>query len=96
MQPSVSWSLDLSGHDAAELLRDFLTELLMMFERDQHMMTAIDCRQFDDHGLVAVAQMNQIDPETSVFDREVKAVTYHELAIRTITGGVEATLIVDI
>lgn len=94
--PVTPVSLDLGGHDAAELLRDFLTELLILFERDQRMMTTIDCRQFDDQRLIAVAQMNQIDPETSVFDREVEAVTYHELAIRTITGGVEATFIVDI
>jgi SHS2 domain-containing protein len=41
-------------------------------------------------------QTRAIDMEASVLEREVKAVTYHELAIREIDAGFELTYIVDI
>jgi hypothetical protein len=41
-------------------------------------------------------QARTIDAGRSVPGHEVKAVTYHELAIRPIPGGFEATYILDI
>ncbi|MCL2330825.1 MAG: archease [Phycisphaerae bacterium] len=40
-----------------------------------------------------------MDRERSSLDREIKAVTYHGLAIRSVggeVGGYEATLVVDV
>ena len=51
---------------------------------------------FDDTQLTATARMRLVNEADSSYHREVKAVTYHELAIRPIPGGYEATFIVDI
>lgn len=91
-----SLSFDISGNDPAVILRDFLTELLILFERDRRFAPEIDVSTFTASGLEATAHTQLVDFERSEFHHEVKAVTYHELAIRAIEGGYEATLIVDI
>ncbi len=89
-------SFDLSGGDQADLLRDFLTELLVLFERDAEMVSDITVEAFEQRRLTVSGAARRIDKENSVFDREVKAITYHELAIEKISGGYEATIIIDI
>ncbi len=89
-------ALILGGADQAQLLRDFLHELLLLFEREKRMATAVQVRELQPTRLVALVTSRPVDRERSSFDREVKAITYHELAIRPIEGGYEATVIVDI
>lgn len=87
---------DLGGEDAAGLLRDYLAELLILFERENRIVTAIDAADFTETHLKADATARAVDEERSIFLREVKAITYHDLAVRTIPGGFEARVIVDI
>lgn len=89
------FSLDLSGDDPAILLRDCLTELLVVFERDQCLVEPTD-GDFTTGRLSVRGRRFRVDEKKSVYYREVKAITYHELAIREIAGGFEATIIVDI
>jgi len=89
-------SIELTGGDTAELLRDFLTELLFLFEHDGRMITRITSPVLDESLLAATCTTAPIDEDACIFAREVKAITYHELAIREIPGGFEATMIVDI
>ncbi|HKQ49837.1 MAG TPA: archease [Phycisphaerae bacterium] len=89
------FSLDLSGDDSALLLRDYLTELLILFERDQSFVESSGSA-FNAGGLSVRGRKFAVDEAKSVYYREVKAITYHELAIRPVTGGYEATIIVDI
>jgi SHS2 domain-containing protein len=87
---------DFVGDDAAGLLRDYLAELLTLVERDARVVAAADVTAFTDDRLTVTAHTRALDNQRSVFHREVKAITYHELDIRTIPGGLEATFIVDI
>jgi len=91
-----SISFTLAGDDPPVLLRDFLAELLVLFERDARRAILLDDITFDDHGLKVTARTAHVDRNRSDLIREVKAVTYHELDIRPIEGGYEATIIVDI
>jgi len=84
------------GDDDATLLRDFLNELLILFERDKRRIVRVEGVRFSAHELLVVAKSAPIDLGRSDFLREVKAITYHELTIRRIDGGLEATFIVDI
>ncbi len=85
-----------TGSDATELLRDYLAGILLLFERDHRKASTLETPVFDDGRLAVVYRTRSVDSEKSVYYREVKAVTYHELAIRPIPGGYEATVIVDI
>ena len=90
------FGFDLEGLEASVLLRDYLNELLILFERDLLRVDDLNVETFNNRRLVASAQALPIDRHRSHFHREVKAITYHELDIRTIAGGYQATVIVDI
>jgi len=87
---------DLTGRESAELLRDYLAELLILLERNHRVVTAVDPSIYTEHRLAVTVQTGRLDGKRSSLLREVKAITYHELDIRLIPGGYEATLIVDI
>ena len=91
-----SFGFHRRGEDDATLLRDFLNELLILFERRKKRVVRLDGVRFSHRELLVAATVAPIDPDRSDYLREVKAITYHELAIRNVEGGYEATFIVDI
>ena len=89
-------TFDLTGEEPGELLRDYLGELLILFERDARIASAVEVSTFTDSRLAVTVHARPIDRGSSVFHHEVKAVTYHELDVKAVPGGYEATIIVDI
>ena len=88
--------IELHHADTAVLLRDYLDELLVLFDRDHRIATAANVSAFGEGRLEAMLETVLVDHERSVYQHEVKAITYHELDIRPIPGGFEAAVIVDI
>lgn len=88
--------IELQHADIAVLLRDYLDELLVLFDCDHRIVTVANVSTFGEGRLVAVVETTLVDHERSVYQHEVKAITYHELDIRQIPGGFEAAVIVDI
>jgi SHS2 domain-containing protein len=86
----------LTGAEPAVLLRDYLTELMWLFERDHRIAINPNVLEFSADRLVVEGQTVELDSERSACQREVKAVTYHALEIVVIPGGFQATIIVDI
>jgi SHS2 domain-containing protein len=87
---------DLVGGDLPCLLRDYLAQLLLLFDCERGIVVAIDVEAFEPGRLRAFGQSCRLDRTKSSLDREVKAVTYCGLEIRPIAGGYEAKYIVDI
>lgn len=85
-----------SKEDAALRLRDYLAELLLWFDRDRRIAVEHTVREFRPDCLVVEVRLCPVDEDRSACVREVKAVTYHELAVREIPGGFEALIILDI
>ena len=88
------WEFD--GDEWHLLLRDYLAELLALFEGDHRLVTAVTAATFDGTRLRVTAQSAAVDREHSAYQREVKAVTYHELALQRTAAGFTASFIVDI
>ena len=86
----------LTGDDRAVLLRDYLAELLVLFDRDRDIVTNVEVTVFDERCLHVTVQAARLDDERSTYHHEIKAVTYHELEVRRTGSGYEATYIVDI
>lgn len=82
--------------EPAVLLRDFLGELLHEFEVERRRATDIDVSVFEDDRLRVKVSLAAVDFEGSELEREVKAITYHELTLRPTDVGFEAKYIVDI
>ncbi len=93
---ATDWRCDLRGDDPAVLLRDYLAEVLLLFDCEHRRIGHLRVLQFDGGQLQVQATADAIDSARSVLVREIKAVTYHELAIRRTADGYEATFIVDI
>lgn len=87
---------ELADAEPAVLLRDYLAELVVLFEQERRIATEHDVETFGGGRLVVTASTRAVDPDRSAYHREVKAVTYHALDIAEIPGGYEATIIVDI
>ncbi len=80
----------------ATAARDLLTELLHWFEVEALVATDVTVVTWNPTTLRVEVSLATIDAGRSVLAHEVKAVTYHELAIREVDGGWEAVVIVDI
>ncbi len=89
-------SIDLTGDAPEVLLRDYLAELLILFEQDHRIVSDVSVSRFDGDRLTVRAGTVAVDLGRSTLEREVKAITYHALEIRKVPGGFEATIIVDI
>jgi len=87
---------DLRDADAGCLLRDYLAELVVLFETQRRMLTDVQVDAFGEGRLAVRGTSRLLDEARSHLQREVKAITYHELQIRSRADGYEAVFIVDI
>lgn len=91
-----SESFEIDAIDVEALLHDFLSELLFRLETAGLMFRDFVFERLDDTGLRAAATCAKVDTAASVFDREVKAVTFHDLSIVERHGRYEVTVVLDI
>jgi len=94
VQPLHPVGIVLPRGDAEELLFDWLSELLYLFECDDWLFARFDVT-LDERQLRAVAWGQRPGPSLQL-DHEVKAITYHQLRVTQVEGRWEAELIVDI
>jgi SHS2 domain-containing protein len=85
-------AISLHANDAESLLVSFLNELLWL-EQDQqlafeHISVAVD----DDYNLNAELRGSSI----AKMDKEIKAVTYHNLAVRSSSAGLRVNIVFDV
>ncbi len=88
--------LEVPGDSRAMLLRDLLGELLFAFDHEHQMVVSAEVDEFTDSRLAVDIRISPIDMDNSELEREIKAVTYHELDLRQTATGYEAQFIVDI
>ncbi len=94
--PPEEHRIELAGDESALLLRDYLAELLHLFETRQQRFEVVHVDAFTERELVVSGHLRSIDMPASNLEREIKAVTYHHLEIRRNDAGLEVTYIVDI
>jgi SHS2 domain-containing protein len=88
--------IHIEAGDPESLLHDFLDELLYRFEMGGQRLSDFSFGRLAAGVLEADAAVNCVDARASVLDREVKAVTYHDLNIVRDEGRYEVTVILDI
>jgi SHS2 domain-containing protein len=87
--------LAVAGTQPDELLRDWLAELLYIFEARRLVLARFEV-SLGAEGLTATVQGEPIDAARHQLDVEVKAVTWHGLKVVRDDGGWLAEVIVDI
>ncbi|MBU4310623.1 archease [bacterium] len=76
-----SYSLQVKGKDEKELLVAFLSELLYKYEVNDILPKRVDISLLTDKDLKAEVYGEKIDLKRHTIDTQIKAVTYHQLAI---------------
>ncbi len=82
--------------DHVSLLQDFLSELLFRFETRGERVVDMTIESLDDRAMVVRGCSRKVSISDSILDREVKAVTYHDLEIVEADGRFEVTIVLDI
>ena len=86
-----SYRFEIAAPDRETLLVTFLAELLYFTQRDAVAFDRFDLT-YDGERLIAEVEGAPIESVA----KEVKAVTYHNLAVRETERGLEATIVFDV
>lgn len=101
VQPVLSKRIEITAAEPPYLLFDWLSELLYVFETDKLLLAEFDVSIETDQPntpltLVAHCRGEPMDEARHHMDHEVKAITYHGLAVEQTLAGWQAQIIVDI
>lgn len=91
-QQAVRRTITLQAPDWEVLLVKWLAELLYLIEDEGLVFTAIDVRRVEDFSL----QAEVTGIPGGHFNKYIKAVTYHNLAIHRTENGYETTVVFDV
>ena len=96
IQPLQELRLEVQGLDYEELLVNWLSELVYLLESQQFLWA--DCRIeiLETRQLRARLLGEFVDAERHQLQREVKAVTYHQIKVEQVDGGWRAQVFVDL
>ena len=95
VQPRRERRFSIAADNSEYLLRDWLGELLYVFDAEQLLFSEFEVDVKADH-LKAVARGEPVDRRRHRIEREVKAITYHGLKVERETTGWLAEVILDI
>jgi SHS2 domain-containing protein len=83
--------LEIIAEDAESLLVSFLTELIYYFEQE---LIGFDTFRLDLNGFQLKAQLS--GAELEIIEKEIKAVTYHRLQVRSSEHGLSVNIVFDV
>ncbi|MDF1531089.1 MAG: archease [ANME-2 cluster archaeon] len=99
LEPERSVDIELESEGLDNLLYDYLSELLYLFEVEEIVFGQfkVDSIEWINSGYVLKGRASgeSIDTERHNFETEVKAVTYHQLKVEKEDEGYSAHVIVD-
>jgi SHS2 domain-containing protein len=95
--PERSLSLRISGSDRADLLVNFLRELLYLWTGREQLIARIDIVEVSETIVNAHVTTGNFEPGRQDIAHEIKAVTYHQIEVSRVSGGGwQATVVLDI
>jgi SHS2 domain-containing protein len=95
IRPDRVTEVALEAADAAELLMEWLRELLFLFSARGLAIAAVEFRVLEPTRLNAVVSGEQFDPERHGLKVELKVPTYHDYSLKETPAGWRATVIFD-
>ena len=89
-------SLEAAGDDRETLLVRWLQEVYLLLESELWLVAAVTRVELDDDGLRAVVVGEPFDADRHTLHTEIKAITYHGLAVEKHDTQWRATVVVDV
>ncbi|MCC6740875.1 MAG: archease [Planctomycetia bacterium] len=81
VEPRVTRTVRAEGEDRADTLNRFLQELLVIFDEERLLLPHVAVHELDERTVVATAAGEKYDPDRHEGRTELKAVTWHQLAV---------------
>lgn len=88
--------ISVKGEDIKELLVNFLTEILVLLDSEKFVAGAVEFKKIDEKNLEAILKGGKLNIEKMGFLTEIKAITYHQLAVEKKDEKWFARIIFDI
>ncbi|MEW5758727.1 MAG: archease [Candidatus Omnitrophota bacterium] len=88
--------IELKASNLEELFISWLRELLYQFSAKEIILKDFKIKKISDTKLEAEAFGEELDLGKHRLNKEIKAVTYHELSVKKINSGYQAQVIFDI
>jgi SHS2 domain-containing protein len=89
-----SIAVEAGGYE--ELLVNWLTELLFLFDAQRLIFNEFQITQLDDHHLTATVRGEKYSPDRHELDHDIKAVTYYGLQVRRERTNWTASIVFDV
>jgi SHS2 domain-containing protein len=96
IRPRSQLNLDARGGDPAELLVNWLSEILYRYDAEGWLLSDFDIRRLTDRSISALGRGEKFDAARHQIKLLVKAVTYHQLVLEHTSEGWRARVFVDI
>src|SRR5436309_13700937 len=96
VDPAADVPVQAEGSGPSDLLVNWLSEVLYLFDADGWVFRCFEVRSLADRSISAIARGEKFDPARHQVNLLVKAVTYHQLALEKTADGWRAQVYVDI
>ena len=91
-----SLTVTVAGADWPDLMVNWLRELLYLWSGRELLVGAIDIQQACDKKITAIIGADRFDPQRHRIQTEIKAVTYHQIQVKSVSTGWQAKIIFDV
>lgn len=88
--------VEVQAQDREELLVNWLSEVIFLLETRQLLPAEFVIDSISDCRLQARVRGESLDAERHFLEREIKAVTYHQIRVERVAGGWRAQVFVDL
>jgi len=89
-------SVDVRGQDWADLMVNWLRELLYLWSAEQLRVVRVNVSHLRQERIKAELAMQPFNPRTDSVEQEIKAVTYHQIEVAEEKGQWRARVIFDV
>jgi len=96
IQPKTELRVEIRAQDREELLINWLNELIFLLESRHFLPATFEFDSLTDQQLNARVRGEAIDPTRHALEREIKAVTYHQIVVEQTAAGWRAQVYVDL
>jgi len=96
VRAGVAREIIVSGEDPADLLVNFLREILYAWNGDRFLMKACRIQEVSPRRLKALLRGEPFDPSRHRIQQEIKAVTYHQASVEKTAAGWRARVVFDV
>jgi SHS2 domain-containing protein len=96
VQPTETRAIAISGIDREDLLVNYLREVLYLYNGKGLLLSDFTITVMDHRSLRGEARGETFDAARHIIKKEIKAVTYHQAAVRQTPTGWTGRIVVDV